>query len=321
MPADDALRQLEARRRALLARCGAIGTAGAAVPAGWFWFLGAGVPLAYAAAGGAFVAAMATAGAYGALRTTWAVAYKEAVIGRLVAELAPTMRYEARTVFLREAAKASGFLPAGHAYTFSEDLVSGSLDGRQVAFCELRARTHDHTDHGGEARGTGGAFQGLFLRLGLDAPVRDHVVLLPARDRLGRAAQHYDAARPGCGRPVAFEDAAFTATFQAFAQDPGVARAVLRPAVRELLVRLAAGGPLFVAWRSTDLFVGIPRDKPWLEPAALLAAPSTSQIARFEADLAGVFAMLAALGPALAGLPSTDGPVAATDRPGPVGPG
>lgn len=270
--------------------------------------------------GGAIAAGIMGVGGLSAQRRTYARCYKERAVGALTAWLAPELRYEPTTVHLREAIKAAGFVPGGHTYTYSEDLFQGVVEGRKAAFCEVRASSHDHDADGDEAHGTGGAFNGLFFRVALDAPVPDHVVVLPAAARLGAEAAAYAAEAPGGGKPVAIDDDAFNAAFQAFAADPGVARALLRRDLRARLVEVAGDRPLFLAWRDGYLYAGLARRGAWLEPSLLRPATSRPQLEGLAADLEAALRLVKDLAPAFGGLGAGGGAAAPAAPAGPVGP-
>ena len=311
------LQVLEGTRRRHLARGLGYGAlAGAAFGAGGLLVAGSPLLAALAAVG---VGGLACWGGLDGARAAYARAFKARVVTALAGWLAPSMAYEAATVQLREAAKASGFLPEGHAYTHSEDLMHGTFEGSRAAFCELRATTHDHDDEGGEGH-LAGAFEGLLFRVGLDAPVPDHVVLLPAAARMGKGAAAYAGARPGGGSPVTLDDPAFHGAFQAFARDPGVARALLRPGTRDRLVALAGDRPLFAAWREGWFYLGVPRRGRWLEPSLWRPATARAQVERLAGDLYEGLELLRGAMPLVAGLAGGEGAVGSAAPAGPVGP-
>jgi hypothetical protein len=188
-------------------------------------------------------------------------AFRQDVLERVVAFLAPGLRYEARGAIPTAVVSGSGLFDSFDSCT-GEDLVAGRVGSTALSFSEIRLTRRPR----GKNKTPETVFHGLFLVADFPKSFQGHVVLLPDRAErtlgaFGRAFQRLP--RHDGLALVELENPDFERHFACYGSDPVETRYLLSPSFMERLVRFRenTGVPLRLALRGEQLRLALPLDR------------------------------------------------------------
>lgn len=188
-------------------------------------------------------------------------AFRQDVLERVIAFLAPGLRYEARGAIPTAVVRGSGLFESFDSCA-GEDLVAGRVGSTALSFSEIRLTRRPR----GKKKAPEMVFRGLFLVADFPKTFAGHVVLLPDRAEktlgvFGRAFQRLP--RHDGLALVELEDPDFERHFACYGSDPVETRYLLSPSFMERLVRFRenTGAPLRLALRGEQLRIALPLER------------------------------------------------------------
>lgn len=187
-------------------------------------------------------------------------AMRQDVLGRVVAFLAPGLRYAARGAIPAEVVRRSGLFREGFDHCSGEDLFEGRVGATALRFSEIRLSRRR-----GKKKPPETVFRGLFLVADFPKAFAGRVLLLPDRAEraLGSFGRALQRVAPVEGLAlVELEDPDFERHFACYGSDPVETRYLLSPSLiqRLLRVRENAGVPLRLALAEGSLLLALPHE-------------------------------------------------------------
>jgi len=186
-------------------------------------------------------------------------AWRQDVLERVVAFLAPGLHYQGRGAIEAALVRRSGLFPEAFDRCAGEDLVAGRVGATALRFSEITLTRK-------RKKSTETVFRGIFLVADFPKSFRGRVVLMPDRAErtlgsFGRAFQRLS--RFAGLELVELEDPDFERHFACYASDPVEARYLLSPSLMQRLLRFRenTGAPLRLALAEESLLLALPIDR------------------------------------------------------------
>jgi hypothetical protein len=197
--------------------------------------------------------------------------FKQEVVAEIFNAVCPTAAYAAHQGIAADEFEAAGIFPASGTYA-SDDLVRGHIG--QTPFKAAEVRRTISTGSGKDQK-TLVVFHGLFFHVDFNKQLRGVTIVEP------EGAPRYQIGSRSGLTLVSLENPDFEREFKVYASSDSEARYVLTPAIMErlLAVRVEAGKPVFLAFRSSGAYLGIHYDRSLFEPSI---AETTSKEAVLE---------------------------------------
>jgi hypothetical protein len=248
------------------------------------------------------------------LTTKWQEAFKSTIIPQLLAQIDPSLRYSAKGKIDSQVFDASRLYDPSKIYDYDgDDLVSGSLLGMPVSFCELDITKSSSKKN----QSTRTIFHGMFLVAEVDAGIEDSVWLLPvghknAKDALSGLSQGVmgglfkgliDQLPDQAGEQMELGDPEFMALYSIYAESEETALRLLTDDLRRHLIALqkATGQEVRVSFQPGQISVALSLKGELFEPRLRKTVLSYEVVRRFVEDFTQAYGILAAVHPAIQG--------------------
>lgn len=198
--------------------------------------------------------------------------FKNQVVGPIVRYVSPQLTYRPEGGISKEQFRSSGiFCQSIDRYRY-EDLVQGTVDKTDIAFCELHAeyKTETRDSKGNHQTQWHTLFKGLFFVADFNKHFHGNTFVLPdtAEKVLGRFGQMLQGFGKSHGELVKLEDPAFEREFAVYSDDQVEARYILSPALMRRMVefRRKAGGNIYFSFSGGNVYIAISSNKDRFEP-------------------------------------------------------
>jgi hypothetical protein len=244
--------------------------------------------------------------------TKWQESFKSTIIPQLLAQIDPSLRYNANGKIESQVFDASRLYDPCQMYAYDgEDLITGQLLGMPVSFCELDITTSSSKKN--QSRRT--IFQGMFLVAEVDSGIEDSVWLLPvghmnAKDALSQLSPGImrgllkgllDRLPDQAGEQMELEDAEFMRLYSIYAESEETALRLLTDDLRRHLIALqrGTGQEVRVSFQPGQISVALSLEGELFEPRLRKTVLSYEVVRRFIEDFSQAYGILAAVHPAI----------------------
>ncbi len=197
------------------------------------------------------------------LRFDVAGEFKRVAVAKLVALLDSGLSYDPGGSIERDVFTASGIFPGRFRFYHGSDLVSGKAGRAAYAFSYLLvSRTRPDT----RRRRSAPVFQGLFLVSDGNRTVRGVTVVRPKRTDLKAAAFLQTKLRSffgSGGEEVGFDDPSFSGLFWVQSTEPGEARIIITPEMRQRITALGQrpASRMYLAFAGQKVYAALSCDR------------------------------------------------------------
>lgn len=239
------------------------------------------------------------------IRKRYVASYKQQLVTQLVRHVLPGMRFEPTGGLPIDAFRESGLYPGAVTDFKTEDLVSGEVDGRRIAFCDAFAThkydNHDYFDSDGDGQRieVKPVFRGIFVEAALEPAVEGHVqVVQDVAERMlggvGAWMQSKNDERPPV---VRFDDdAQFEHRYAVYTNDEAAARRLLTAERRKQLLALDdAHKGIRIAFAGNRLFITLPTLNDNFEPALFFTSGGQGEVEALARQFVRVVELVQAL--------------------------
>jgi len=224
-------------------------------------------------------------------RPKYAREFKQTVIGRLVAELAPDLRFRPDGMISEGEFVKAGLFRQGIDRYRGEDLVAGRVGQTTLSFSEVHAeyKTTTTDSKGRTHTQWHTIFKGLFFIADFHKHFQGVTYVLPdtAEQLFGSFGRWLQSWGSGRGQLIKLEDPEFEREFVVYADDQIEARYLLSPALMSRIVHLKrqAGVRISLAFVDDKVYVAIPIARNMFEPKLFTSAANPAPLREYIADL------------------------------------
>jgi hypothetical protein len=175
----------------------------------------------------------------------WKQSFKSTIIPKLINHIEPGLSYDAEGKIEQRVFEASRLYQMRMYNYDGEDLVSGSMGGFEVSFCELDVTRNSSSKNNNDTT----IFEGMFLVARIDSGIEDSVWLVPdihqqlksqlPQGMLGGMLEGLvDLLPKQSGERVTLDDTEFMSRYGVFAENEETARRLLTDDLRQHLIAL-----------------------------------------------------------------------------------
>ena len=231
----------------------------------------------------------------------WAKEFKTTIIPPLLHRIESSFAYSPEGKIESRVFDATGLYEFSQTYDYDgEDLVTGTLGGIPVSFCELRVTS------GGSKNGRTTRFRGMFLVAEMDVGIDDAVWLLPEdyvsiREKMGPVSRLLsgvlDRMSQRSGEEIELEDGEFMGLYSVVAEERETAARLLTEELRQKLIilRRRAGKDVRVSFQPNQVAVALWTDGGHFEPHLTKSVLSYKVARRFAEDVSHALSVVIAI--------------------------
>lgn len=233
----------------------------------------------------------------------WTKDFKTTIIPQLLNRIEPSLVYSPEAKIESRVFDASCLYEFSQMYDYDgEDLVTGSLGGVPVSFCEL------HVTSGSSKNGRTTHFRGIFLVADVDVGIDDPVWLLPReyvnmKEKFSRASRFLsgflDRMNQRKGEKVQLEDEEFNRLYSIVAENGQTAKRLLTEDLRQRLIdlRRRAGEDVRVSFQPNQIAVALSTNGDHFDPPLTKSLLSYNGARRFAEDVSHALSIVIAIRP------------------------
>jgi hypothetical protein len=247
--------------------------------------------------------------AFGAT-TKWSEDFKSTIIPQLLARIEPGLTYSPKEKIDQALFEASRLYEMRMYHYSGEDLVSGTISGLELSFCEL-----DITKQSTKKNDTNTTiFNGMFLIAQVDVGIDDSVWLVPhihetlkgnlPQGKLGEMLGGLlDRLPKQSGEKVTLDDTEFMQLFGVRAEREETAHRLLTDDLRRHLIALreSTGQDVRVSFTPDQISVALSLDGNLFDPSLTKTVLSYEVVAKFFEDFTQAYGIIAAVRPVIGG--------------------
>lgn len=208
---------------------------------------------------------------YHSVKVDYSSLFKDHVIEKIIHFIDPSLIYiKTGSIDEHEYQQSEFFLESYDRFS-GNDLVSGSIDGVNVRFCDLHVEKKVHDKDDKEVWQD--IFQGLFFRADFNKTFHSKVVVLPdvAEHAFGILGSWMQGMNRQRGELIKLDHMEFEKLFVVYGSDQIESRYILSHALIEKIVqfRTKIDKPLYLSFIDSTMFLALHYTKPLFEPILL----------------------------------------------------